>query len=100
MSSRSESGICYEFTAGQFSELRLPLLRGAYSPSYHQICTNVVFNNLDPLLREQHTGNVTLCIDNNRYLVKCREVFSVMCSTRTVSLADYLEEKVTCILEP
>jgi len=60
----------YEFTVEQFLELRLPLLR-------------VVFSNLDRLLREQHAGNVALSIDNNQYLAKCREVFSVMRSTRT-----------------
>ena len=54
----------------------------------------VVFSNLDRLLREQHTGNVALCVDNNRHLVKCREVFSVMRSTRTVSVPDYLGEKL------
>ena len=45
----------------------------------------VVFSNLDRLLREQHAGNVALSIDNNQYLAKCREVFSVMRSTRAVS---------------
>ena len=45
----------------------------------------VVFSNLDRLLREQHAGNVALSIDINQYLSKCREVFSVMRSTRAVS---------------
>jgi len=36
-------------------------------------------------LREQHAGDVALRVDNNQYLAKCREVFSVMRSTRTVS---------------
>lgn len=49
------------------------------------ICFAVVFSNLDRLLREQHAGNVALRIDNNQYLAKCREVFSVMRSTRAVS---------------
>lgn len=50
----------------------------------------VVFSNLDRLLGEQHAGNVALSIDNSQYLAKCREVFSVMRSTRTVSLPDCL----------
>lgn len=45
----------------------------------------VVLSNLDRLLREQNAGNVALGIDNNQYLAKCREVFSVMRSTRAVS---------------
>lgn len=61
----------------------------------------VVFSNLDRLLREQHAGNVALRLDNNRYLANCREVFSVMRNTRTVSY--WLSQRkpvVTCILEP
>ena len=58
----------------------------------------VVFSNLDRLLREQHAGNVALSIDNNQYLAKCREVFSVMRSTRAVSYPIVSQKKGEFIL--
>ena len=96
---RSQESGDYEFTVEQFLELRLPLLRGAYISSI--MSSNlilifffaVVFSNLDRLLREQNAGNVALRIDNNQYLAKCREVFSVMRSTRAVSHLNCLETK-------
>ena len=96
---RSQESGDYEFTVEQFLELRLPLLRGAYISSI--MSSNlilifffaVVFSNLDRLLREQNAGNVALRIDNNQYLAKCREVFSVMRSTRAVSHPNCLHKK-------
>lgn len=103
---RSQESGDYEFTAKQFLELRLPLFQGILllnrSLTWGYLYFPVVFSNLDRLLREQNAGNVALRIDNHQYLSKCREVFSVMRNTRTVSPSDLSRPKketleVTCL---